>query len=374
MLFDDLLKVPPYSVPEAEKAQLLKAALREAFEHHVQSCEPFERFCQKHGFVRPPEDFEYCDVPFIPADLFKRMRLSSVSESSIVRTLHSSGTSSEQLSTVVVDNITRTRQVKTLVWLLADFLGTQRRPFVIVDVDPSLVSAQEHTISARVAAVRGFLAAASSASYCMGVGPDGRPEVDIDRLTEQLSRAQSQQQRVVLCGFTYVLYVYAAKALLEKGVAFSLPGATILHIGGWKKLQAEAVSKDVFNSVLQQAFGVSQTQIIDAYGFTEQLGLVYMDCCDGIKRCPVASEVIVRDPYTLKPVPDGREGFVEFITPLPHSYPGLAVLVDDIGRIVSREPCACGRNGTAFEIVGRAQRPEIRGCGDVFAEQIAGRV
>jgi len=206
----------------------------------------------------------------------------------------------------------------------------------------------------------------------MSVDAQGNLSVDIDRLSIELERIQLQGGRVVIFGYTYVLYAYAAKELLERGIRFSLPDCSILHIGGWKKLKDEAVSKDVFNSTLEQVFGVPQSQIIDAFGFTEQLGLVYMDCADGLKRCPVTSEIVIRDPGTLEPVADGQEGMVEFITPLPHSYPGLAILLDDIGRIVSRDTCRCGRHGTAFEILGRASEDEIRGCGDVLAANLVG--
>ena len=76
---------------------------------------------------------------------------------------------------------------------------------------------------------------------------------------------------------------------------------------------------------------------------------------DGVRLAPVYSDVIVRDPVTLEPVPDGEAGLLEFITPLPHSYPGIALLVDDMGRIVSRDQGQDGRYGTRFEVLGRAQ-------------------
>lgn len=368
MRFEDLFKFSPYSLPDSEKTPLLKAALGEAFDHHFQGCVEFRRFCQKRGFSTSLGEFDYADLPFLPVEIFKKMRLASVDESMIVRTLHSSATTSQTPSTIVIDNITRMRQVKTLMWLFNDFLGGKRRPFVIVDADPSLVPPGQLTISAHTAAIRGFLTFASQATYCMQADEKGNMVVDINKLTKQLSIIQSQNEPAVVLGFTYIVYAYCAKQLLKKGLKFSLPNVTIIHIGGWKKLQGEAVSKKVFNHTLQEVLGVPASQIIDTYGFVEQLGLVYMDCADGLKRCPLASEMIVRNPQTLEPVPDGEEGLVEFITPLPYSYPGIAILLDDIGRIITREPSPCGRYGTAFEIIGRAKEAEIRGCGDVLSE------
>ncbi|MFC1850274.1 hypothetical protein ACFL27_08790 [candidate division CSSED10-310 bacterium] len=368
MIYEDLLKFPPYSLPQKEKDSKLKNTLAGAFEHHFNNCPPYRKLCQKRHITPPLNDFEYPDLPYLPVEIFKKMRLSSVDDTAIVRSLQSSATTSQTPSTIVIDNITRMRQVNTLVWLLGNFLGKKRRPYVILDVDPAAVKAGQNTISARAAAIRGFLVAASSASYCML--PDGTGDnlkIDFDTLTAKLSKMQAENQEIVLFGFTYVLYVYVAQQLRQKGITFSLPKASVLHIGGWKKLQNEAVDKATFNSTISDVFGIPQNQVLDIYGFTEQLGLVYIDCSDGLKRVPLTAEIIIRDPQTLAPVPDGDTGLVELITPLPHSYPGIAVLLDDMGRIVTREQAEDQRYGTAFEILGRAREAEIRGCGDILS-------
>jgi hypothetical protein len=70
----------------------------------------------------------------------------------------------------------------------------------------------------------------------------------------------------------------------------------------------------------------------------------------------------------LEIVPDGTVGLLEFVCPLPQSYPGIAVLLDDMGRIVARDADSDGWQGTGFEIVGRAERAETRGCGDTMPD------
>ncbi len=371
MNYDDLLKYRPYELSDGEKGPKLKSALAEAFAFHFENCAPYGRLCRKRGIVPPlADDFDLVDLPYLPVEIFKSMRLSSIEEKDVVRTLQSSATTSQTPSTVIIDNVTRMRQIRTLMWLLGEFLGKKRRPFVIMDVDPASVKPGQGTISARTAAIRGFLAAASSASYCMTAGADDTLAVDIDALTAQLTKLQEEGKEIVLFGFTYVLYVYAAQQLKKRGVSFKLPNATIIHIGGWKKLKNHAVDKSVFNRELSEVFGVPENQVLDLYGFTEQLGLIYVDCADGYKRVPLSSEIIIRDHGTLQPVPDGQTGLIELITPLPNSYPGIAVLLDDMGRIITREPAADGRHGTAFEIIGRAREAEVRGCGDIMSEKI----
>jgi phenylacetate-coenzyme A ligase PaaK-like adenylate-forming protein len=124
------------------------------------------------------------------------------------------------------------------------------------------------------------------------------------------------------------------------------------------------------NSEVEQVFAMDEPYIRDVYGFTEQLGVIYPDDGNGVRLAPVYSEVVVRDPVTLESLPDGMPGLLEFITPLPHSYPGIALVLDDMGRIVSRDRGQNGRFGTRFEVLGRARGSEIRGCGDTLPEQI----
>ena len=132
---------------------------------------------------------------------------------------------------------------------------------------------------------------------------------------------------MVVFGFTYMLYAQVVQPLLDKGITFSLPkGSKIIHIGGWKKLESEKISKDQFNKSMAQLFSIDASDVIDIYGFTEQMGLNYPDCKCGWKHTPLYSEVIVRNPATRAVMPDGQEGILEFLSPIPHSYPGNVVL------------------------------------------------
>ena len=129
-----------------------------------------------------------------------------------------------------------------------------------------------------------------------------------------------------------------------------------MHIGGWKKLYDQKVSKEEFNKTLMEVFGVKNENILDIYGFTEQLGTVYVSRGDGLKEVPKISKVIVRDPYTLEVLNDNQEGLLQFLNPIPYSYPGLSVLTDDLGIKKTIN------NNEFFEITGRAKNSEIRGA------------
>jgi hypothetical protein len=357
---DELLNLPPYGLaPEAKGAALL-GAVREAILHHNAHCQPYARWLQQQGFD-PARTFKcLADVPFLPVGIFKRMFLSSVPDAQVVRVLASSGTLGQTPSRIPLDQITRNRQMKALGAILSHRLGAERRPFLILDAPPDRSAADDRELSARVAGMRGYLMAATEQEYALTRDGD-RVVLDRDKVRGTIARWTSASKSFCLLGYTYLLYEHVVRPLVESGEQIELPPSTfVVHFGGWKKLQRQVVSKALLNEQAGAVFGLPSEAIVDIYGFTEQLGVIYPDDAGGVKRVPTYAEVLVRDPRTLAVVPDGETGLLEFVCPLPHSYPGVAVLLDDMGRIVSREP------STGFEIVGRAEKAEPRGCGDTL--------
>ena len=168
-----------------------------------------------------------------------------------------------------------------------------------------------------------------------------------------------------------MLYKNVLKPLKEKGIKFKLPtNSKIAHIGGWKKLENEKVTKEKFLEDAVEIFGVEKN-IFDFYGFTEQMGLLYVSSGELPKITSIYSEIIIRDFQTLNPVKDGEKGLIQILTPIPNSYPGISILTEDVGRIVGRGKDKTGRFGTQFEIIGRANQAETRGCGDIMSEFMA---
>jgi hypothetical protein len=367
---DELLDLPPYGLPPAVKSSALLAAVHEQLVHHADNCPPYARWLS-HLSINPHDSIkDISSVPFLPVNIFKRLFLSSVADSQVVRVLKSSGTSSQVPSQIPLDQTTRNRQMKALGTILSHRLGGQRRPFLILDVPPEQSSHTDRELSARVAGMRGYLLAATEQQYALRRDGD-QLTLDQDKVVEIVRRWTDEGKHFCLLGYTYVLYEYVVRPMREQGLNIELPPSTfVVHFGGWKKLRQQAVTKPVFTNQTAEVFGLSAAAIVDIYGFTEQLGVVYPDDSQGVKWTPTYSEVLVRDPRTMEVVPDGAVGLLEFVCPLPHSYPGIAVLLDDMGRIVSRDPGNGEPPGTAFEVVGRAEQAEARGCGDTLPRQI----
>jgi phenylacetate-coenzyme A ligase PaaK-like adenylate-forming protein len=148
-----------------------------------------------------------------------------------------------------------------------------------------------------------------------------------------------------------------------------LSNGTLIHSGGWKKLEAESVSNREFRASLARRFAL--TKIFNFYGFVEQMGSMFIEASDGLLYPPNFADVIIRDPETLAPLAPGQAGVIQVISLLPTSYPGHSVLTEDLGEIVTIDAGVDRRMGKAIRIHGRIKKAELRGCSDVIGAMAA---
>ena len=365
---DTLLEYKPYSYDALQRKELFNESLLEELTHHYKNNKYYRNFCERKGFN--PETFtgDISDIPAVAVSVFKELGtiLRSVEADDIKISLQSSATSGVP-STVVLDKITSKRQSKAMIKVVQEFIGKERKHFIICDVKPKPENLK--LMGARFAAIGGYLNFANSVEYILDVSENNEFVFDADKFTKHIASLDPNLP-VVVFGFTYILFAQIIKPYTDSLFNFTLPkGSKLIHIGGWKKLENEKVTKEVFNEQTEKLFGLEKGNVIDIYGFTEQMGLNYPDCKCGYKHTSSYSEVFVRDPSTRAVLPLGEVGVLEFVSPVPHSYPGNVVLTDDIG-IINDEPCEYGLQGTRFKILGRLKKAEIRGCGDILGSKM----
>ena len=97
--------------------------------------------------------------------------------------------------------------------------------------------------------------------------------------------------------------------------------------------------------------------------------LIFLDCEEGFKHIPDFADVIIRDFYSMKENPVGKPGLIEILSLIPTSYPGQAIITEDVGVLAGIDDCPCGRKGKYFKFLSRVEKSETRGCGDTFAEK-----
>ena len=366
MKTDELLEFAPYDGSQEAETLFLQALQEEAVFHYEHN-EMYQRFCDRKGFD-PHKPFTIEEMPPVSVSVFKELgfKLNSVPKEDLTLALQSSATSGIP-STIVVDKETAKRQAKAMIKVIGEFIGKERKPFLVMDIDPR--SSYKKLLGARFAAVTGYLRFANKTGYFLKADENNVSYFDVDGIQEYV-KALDADKPVVVFGFTYILYQHVMQSIENVGIQIQLPkGSKIIHIGGWKKLESEKISKELFNDRLSKCFGIHPTDVIDIYGFTEQMGLNYPDCECGWKHTSSYVRVLGRDTVTREILPPGKEGLLEFVTPVPHSYPGNAVLTDDLG-IIDADSCSQGRAGVRFKIVGRMKKAEVRGCGDILSQKL----
>jgi Acyl-protein synthetase, LuxE len=358
---DRLLSIPPYSQPSEERQAGLLEILKDELEYACQRHAGYQNYVQ-HWPIDFRSAARVADLPFLPVGLLKaNPPLSLVDPGEIKRTLTSSATTSQTPSRVVLDSQTARRMTKGTATIVRDFIGPARRPYLVVDTPG--IRGGGGDLGARGAAIQGLQPFASETTHCLAINEQGELLLERTKLIEFAERHKDAE--LLVYGFTFILWNHFVKPLTAEKTTLNLPNARIMHSGGWKRLQDQAVDKKVFNSELARIFGCSQDRITDFYGMVETVGVIYPDCSEGNKHGPVFGDVIVRNPLTLEPVAPGQHGIVQVCSILPTSFPGHLLLTEDMAQVIAYDDCPCGRRGISFRFAGRIPKAELRGCGNL---------
>jgi phenylacetate-coenzyme A ligase PaaK-like adenylate-forming protein len=355
MNIEEILKIEPYSLNRSEKKKIFNSFLTELSEYHYKHCQPYKKMMDSIGFDIQKTHL-YTDVPFLPVQLFKTNKLTSISPEKNVRTLSSSGTTEQNKTRVYLDNENASNQTKVLAKIVSSFIGNKRMPMIIIDSE-SIVDDRAN-LSARAAGVVGFSFHSSKRVYVL----NEKMELNMELLQAFLK--QHEGERIFLFGFTFMVYKYFYQALLELKIKPDLSNAVLIHGGGWKKLKSQSVSAVDFRNMLHEICGI--TSIYDYYGMAEQTGSIFMECEFGHYHASVFSDIIIRRAQDFSMANIGEEGIIQVVSLLPKSYPGHSLLTDDKGILLGEDDCQCKRLGKYFKITGRLKNVELRGCSDVY--------
>lgn len=356
-----LLDAPPYALHPRERAAALLPIFKQEIEYACDRNAQFRNYV-RHWPVAVKNAASIADLPYLPVSAFKaNPPLSLVASSEIKRTLTSSSTSGQVPSRVVLDAVTARRMTKGVTTIIRDFIGATRRPYLVIDIEENLKAHPE--LGARGAAVQGLGSFATEAACCLRNDQYGDSTLDREKL---LALAEKwRDTNVLVYGFTYVIWTQLVEPLESAGITLNMPNVHVLHSGGWKRLEQQAVTRDVFVRGVAKVFGCAPERIIDYYGMVENVGVVYPDCEGGHKHVPAFGEIIIRDPLTLKPVASGEHGIVQVCSVLPTSFPGFLLLTDDMAEVIGYDDCLCGRRGIHFRFKQRVPKAELRGCGNL---------
>ena len=355
MSIEFLFSQHPYAMPHEQKYKMMTQTIANLTEHHLNHCPPYKNILQALPIQWNQASLE--NLPFLPVRLFKIHDFKSVPDDQVIKTLTSSGTTSQAVSRIFLNKETSMNQTKALAIIMQSFLGKKRKPMLLIDT-PSVIKNRE-SFSARGAGLLGLTFMGRNHTYLlneeMNINWNG-----LDKFIET-----HQQEEIIIFGFTFMIWKYFYHELKKNNRMLNLHNTTMIHSGGWKKLEEEKVTNERFKHLIEKQTGIQR--IHNFYGMVEQVGSVFMECEQGYLHAPNFADVIIRHPQTLEPVHNGNQGIVQVVSVLPISYPGHNLLTEDLGTIWGEDDCKCGRLGKYFSIHGRLKAAELRGCSDTHA-------
>jgi phenylacetate-coenzyme A ligase PaaK-like adenylate-forming protein len=166
---------------------------------------------------------------------------------------------------------------------------------------------------------------------------------EFEKLHDILVDLKARGQKVILLGVTFALLDFAEL------FPFEFPDLIIMETGGMKGKRQELPREEV-HEILCAAFGVSK--IHSEYGMTELLSQAYSKGY-GIFESVPWMKIIARDVYDpLKFQEPGMAGGVNIVD-LANLFSCSFIATNDLAKV--------NANGS-FEILGRMDNAEIRGC------------
>jgi len=339
----------------------------ELFRFQYERCKPYELLCRTIG--RTPDSARTAsDVPAVPTGAFKEFELRCFDASETIRTFRTSGTSTDRRGELHLDRL---------------------------DVyEASLLSSLRHCLLPRSAGARPiermrFLAPSpdeaphSSLSYMFGAlceaegGASSGFDLRGDRLDSASLRiavrdAWREDEPMLIAGTAFAFVHF----LDERGdETWDLPaGSRVMETGGFKG-RSRVVPRSVLHAELADCFAIPEGSVVNQYGMTE-LGSQFYDSTiidpSGPRRklAPPWTRVRFADPATGQDAPSGEVGLI-LVQDLANSGSIAAIQTADLGRaILDDEGRAIG-----FEIIGRAEGAEARGCSiatDIMLEAARG--
>lgn len=164
-----------------------------------------------------------------------------------------------------------------------------------------------------------------------------------DALVKQLNYLESKGQKTLLIGVSFALLD------LVEAYQFNLKHTIVMETGGMKGRRKELIRNEL-HAILKKGFGVDY--IHSEYGMTELLSQAYSKG-NGIFNCPPWLKIMTRDtedPLTLQ-IP-GKTGGINIID-LANINSCAFIATQDLGKVYTNN---------SFEIIGRFDHSDIRGC------------
>ena len=338
-----------YNLNSNEKEKFFFKNLLILNNYHYKNCAEFKSIANTFSTKKKTHTSE---LPFLHVKMFKENNLKSIPKTIKVKTYKSSGTSNNLLSKINVDRRTSLLQSKCLTMIIQNIIKKKKlNKLYIIDNQKTL---DNNKFSARGAAINGFMHLANSYEFLLD---------ENNNIKSNLIKKLKFEKNFMIFGFTSIVWEFFIKKLIKKNYKIPKNNGFLFHGGGWKKLENISITKEEYNKHINNFIGIDK--IYNYYGMVEQTGSIFIECEKGYYHPSIFSDINIRD-KNLDICNLNEIGIIQVSSLLPVSYPGHNILTEDMGKMINKDGCKCGRQGKFFEIIGRIPKTEVRGCSDVY--------
>jgi hypothetical protein len=312
---------------------------------------PYRRFCEARG-VLPGSVGSWKEIPAVPTSAFKEFELTCLPVEKRIRVFHSSGTTEQRPSRHFHSaESLAVYEASCWSWFERQLRG-QRTEVRLVILTPGPEEAPHSSLVHMFETVRARMGADSSV-FVGRVGADGSWRLDF----EAALRSLEDERPIVLLG-TAFSFVHLLDYLGEQELSFKLrPGSRVMETGGYKG-RSRTLPKGELHRLITRRLGIPEAQIVCEYGMSELGSQAYDRGARGEGRgarefrFPPWARVQIISPETGKEVEAGETGLIR-VFDLANVYSVMAIETEDLGM---------RRGGGGFELIGRAELAEARGC------------
>jgi len=325
----------------------------ELFALQFQYNSAYRKICEARKYT-PSVVEHWTQIPAVPTAAFKELELTSLTSAERTSVFHSSGTT-EQKPSRHFHNAESLAVYETSLWHWFEFHFDRTGEFLFLTPNP--IAAPRSSLVHMFETVRQKLALPASA-FLGAIGSDGSWLIDFSATMQRLQIAGETGRPLTLFGTAFSL-VHLLDHLAENNLLFRLPnGSRVMETGGYKN-RSRVLPKAELHALITERLGVARENIICEYGMSELSSQAY----DGARHealgggtlrvfhFPPWAGVRIVSPETGSEVADGETGLIRLFD-LANVFSVAAIQTEDLGI----------RRGSGFELMGRAQLAELRGC------------
>jgi hypothetical protein len=329
----------------------------------------YRKFCEARK-VTPTVVEHWTQIPRVPTSVFKELELTCIPPDERTVVFHSSGTT-EQKPSRHFHNAESLAVYEASLWKWFQLHFGDGGELVFLT--PTSEVAPRSSLVHMFETMRQKFGLAESA-FTGNISADGAWTLDFTATIEKLKSACHSGKPLTLLG-TAFSFVHLLDCLAERDLPFRLPkNSRVMETGGYKN-RSRTMPKAELHSLVSEWLGVAHENIVCEYGMSELSSQAY----DSERRSPARHEgylakpagseagapsglsrhfhfppwarAQIISPETGREVAEGETGLIR-VFDLANVFSVAAVQTEDLGI----------RRGDGFELIGRAQLAEPRGC------------